>query len=66
MGLNQFLMGVRMTEFLLFVAKLGTELYDLWQHAKSGRSDPELEKKIAMRIVRKAIDEQARKEIEGG
>lgn len=58
-------MGVRMTEFLMFVAKLGTELYDLWQHAKAGHSDPELEKKIAMRIIRKAMDAEAKEEIEG-
>ena len=52
-------------EFLGFVAKIGNELYELFDHARSGKSDPEVEKQIAMRIVRKAIDEEARKEIEG-
>lgn len=66
MGLTALLMGERQVEFLNFVAKLGNELYDLWQHAKSGESNPELEKQIAMRIVRKAITEQAREEIPNG
>lgn len=54
-----------MTDFLLFVAKLGSELFDLYQHVKSGEADPELEKQIAMRIIRKAIDTQAKEEIKG-
>ncbi len=55
-----------MTDFLKFVALLGNELYDLFQHVKSGNSDPEREKQLAMRIVRKAIDDQAREEIGNG
>jgi len=64
MGLAH-LMGADMTDYLLFIAKIGTELYDLYRHVKSGQLDPEAEKQLAMRIVRKAIDEEARKEIEG-
>jgi hypothetical protein len=65
MGLTALLMGVRKVDFLNFVAKLGNELYELFQHSKSGVADPELEKQIAMRIVRKAITEQAKEEING-
>lgn len=54
-----------MAEFLAFVGKLGTELFELWQYSKSGVVDPETEKQLGMRIVRKAVDEQARREING-
>lgn len=59
-------MVVRMSDFLSFVAKIGNELYDLWVYARSGNPDPEAEKQIAARIIRKAIDEEARREIKEG
>ncbi len=65
MGLTNMLMGVRKVDFLNFVARLGNELFDLYQHAKSGVPDPDKEAQIAARIVRKAITEQAKAEING-
>lgn len=64
MGLQ---MGEQMptTDFLTFLAKLGVELYDLYQYVKRNQPDPEEEKRLAMRLVRKAVDEEARNEIEG-
>ena len=56
-----------MKEWLTFLAALAEPLYELFQYSRrtSGELDPEEEKQIAMRIVRKASDERARREIEG-
>ena len=55
----------RMNEFLQFVARIGQELFDLFSYVSSGKKDLDKERELAMRIVRKATDEQARNEIEG-
>lgn len=52
-----------MVEFLKFVGLLGTELYDLFQYTRRGQPDPEEEHRLAMRIIRKASDEQMRREL---
>ena len=55
-----------MTDFLKFLALIGTELFDLFQYSVSGNQpDPEHEKMLAMRIVRKVADDRARREIPG-
>ena len=54
-----------MKQFLGFVVGLVEPLYELFVHVQSGKSDAELERQIAMTIVRAAKDEQARREIEG-
>ena len=54
-----------MIDFLKFVADIGAELFALFEHAKSGVSDPEKERELAMAITRKAIDLQAKNEING-
>jgi len=52
-----------MSDFLAFLARIGSELYDLFAYTQREEVDPELEKQLAMRIVRKAADERARREI---
>ncbi len=55
-----------MTDFLKFLALIGNELFDLFQYGAGGTGpDPEYEKMLAMRIVRKVADERARREIPG-
>lgn len=55
-----------MKEFLSFLALIGTELYDLFAYGSgTGAPDPEYEKMLAMRIVRKVADDRARREIPG-
>jgi hypothetical protein len=56
-----------MKEFLQFLALIGNELFDLFQYgaAGTGAPDPEYEKMLAMRIVRRVADERARREIPG-
>lgn len=54
-----------MSEFLTFIGRIGNELYDLFVYAKSGNQNPEEEKRIAAKIIRKAVDEEAKQEIEG-
>lgn len=53
-----------MSDFLHFCALIGTELYDLFVHFKSGRPDTAEEERLAARIARKTSDEMARREIE--
>lgn len=54
-----------MKDFLSFMAVIADEVYDLFQYSRSGNQpDPETEKQLAMRIVRKASDERTRREIE--
>jgi hypothetical protein len=52
----------------MFLANIADELYDLFVYVrKVGQTqDPEVEKQLAMRIVRKASDERMRRELEGG
>ena len=50
-------------EFLQFIVALLPPLNDLYEHIKSGDDDPEKEKQLMMNLIRKAKDEQARKEI---
>lgn len=53
-----------MSDFLQFLALIGTELYDLWTHSRSGKSsDEETAKRLAMRIARRVSDEMALREI---
>lgn len=56
-----------MKEFLAFLALIGNELFDLFKYGADGTGapDPEYEKMLAMRIVRKVSDERARREIQG-
>jgi hypothetical protein len=56
-------------EWLWFIASIADELFDLFGYvttaAKSGQFDPERERQIALAIVRKASDEQMRRELGG-
>ncbi len=55
-----------MKDFAAFILTIFGELYDLWAYSQSsGDPDPETERQLAMRFVRKAKDAQARKEIDG-
>jgi hypothetical protein len=54
-----------MNEFLSFLGSIGTELYDLFVYAKRGKPDPEAEKELAARLIRKASDEAMRRELGG-
>lgn len=52
-----------MTPWMQFLLAITGPLWDLFEHlARTGNSDPELEKQIAMRIIRAAKDAQARRE----
>ena len=57
-----------MREWLMFLAGIATELYDLFAYVQRPPEQRSLdsEQQLAMRIVRKASDEQARREITGG
>jgi hypothetical protein len=46
-----------LSDFLSFLALLGSELYDLWQHSKSGAPDEAVAQRLAMRIARRVSDE---------
>jgi hypothetical protein len=53
-------------EWLLFLASIANELYDLFQyvHTAGHAPDPEREKQLAMAIVRKASDAKMRAALE--
>lgn len=55
-----------MTDFLRFLALIGTELYDLFAYAQrpAAQRSVEQEHQLALRIVRRASDEMAKREIE--
>lgn len=57
-----------MKDFLSFLLSIADELYDLFVYVRTvNRSqDPEVEKQLAMRIIRKASDERMKRELEGG
>jgi len=50
-------------EFLRFLIPFTPDLIDLYDHVQSGKNDPDYEQQIAMNIIRKAKDAQAKKEI---
>lgn len=57
-------------EFFLFVSALLRVLWELYTYARAVASDashqdPEKERQLAMRLVREAMDEAARREIPG-
>ncbi len=56
-----------MRAWLMFIAGIATELLDLYEYVQrpAAERNPADEQRIAMRIVRKASDEQARREIVG-
>lgn len=56
-----------MSELLLFLASIATELKDLFDYTQKPADQRSIdqEQQLAMRIVRKASDEQARREIQG-
>lgn len=54
-----------MSDFLAFLAGIAGPLFDLYRYVREENKDPEEEKAIAARLVRAAIDEQARREIVG-
>lgn len=56
-----------MKDFFAFVLALIDPLFELWQYSQRPAADrnEEEEKQIAMRIIRTASDERARREIEG-
>lgn len=54
-----------MSDFLSFLALIGTELYDLFAHYKAGKDDVERSQQLAMRIARKVSDEIALRETQG-
>lgn len=53
-----------MSDFLSFLALIGTELYELWQHSKQGKADEALAQKLAMRIARRVSDEMMLRELD--
>ncbi len=55
-----------MIEFVQFVASLAEPLHELFLHIKSGAKDEAREHEIAMKLIRKATDEEARREIGNG
>jgi len=52
-----------MSDFLQFLALIGTELYDLYQHSKSGKPDEQVAERLAMRMSRRVFDEMVLREI---
>jgi len=52
-------------ELFEFVLAIAEPLEALIEHIASGEDDPEKEKQLAMEIVRKAKDRQAKQEISG-
>ncbi len=52
-----------MSDFLQFLALIGSELYDLWTHSRSGAPDEQVAQRLAMRIARKVSDEMMLREI---
>ena len=52
-----------MSDFLGFLALIGSELYDLFAHYKAGKEDVQRAQRLAMRIARKVSDEMALREI---
>lgn len=56
-----------MKDFILFLVSIADELYDLFTYVRATNraQDPEVEKQLAMRIVRKASDEKMRQELGG-
>lgn len=52
-----------MKDFAAFILSIFSELYELWAYAQKGASDPEKERQLAMSVIRKAKDAQARKEL---
>ena len=54
-----------MKELFTFLLALVEPLTKLFEYVMDGGEDPDVEKQIAMEIVRKAKDEKARREIQG-
>jgi len=58
-----------MNLFLKFVAAMADELWDLFVYSKNvasgGAASEEYERQLAARIIRKASDEQMRRELSG-
>jgi hypothetical protein len=54
-----------MKEWLTFLASIATELHDLflYTHRAPQIPNPDYEMQLAMRIVRRAADDRARREI---
>ena len=50
-------------EFLKFVMGLAPALLDLLSYVKKGQPDPEEEHRLALAIIRKASDDQMRREL---
>lgn len=59
--------GYNVRDWLLFLSTIATELFELFAYVQRPPEQRSLdeEQKLAMRIVRKASDEQARREISG-
>lgn len=59
-----------MREWLLFLARMWEPLHDLYVYAKSvangAPASEEHERQLAARIIRKASDEEMRRELQGG
>lgn len=57
-----------MKDFISFLLSIADELYDLFVYVRTVNraQDPEVEKQLAMRIIRKASDERMKRELEGG
>jgi hypothetical protein len=55
-------------DFLSFLLTIADELYDLFVYVRAVNrtQDPEVEKQLAMRIIRKASDEKMKRELDGG
>ena len=54
-----------MGDFLAFLAGIAGPLFDLYRYVREPNRDPEEEKAIAARLIRAAIDEDARRDIVG-
>lgn len=57
-----------MKDWLMFLSSLAEPLYELFVYTRSvtQKQDPEVEKQLAMKLVRAASDEKMKRELEGG
>lgn len=53
-----------MTDYLKFIAELGSILWSTHQYVEKQKQDPEIEKQLAMEYIRKVSDIKAKREIE--
>lgn len=52
-----------MQSWMQFLASIAHVLWDLFEYVEKGEEDPELEKQIAMNIIRASKDAQMKREL---